>query len=244
MKLKLVEKRDEAKGTKSFFFEPEREVNWLPGQYFYYTLPNIRYPDARGATRHFTISSSPTEGKVLRLTTRIRQESGYKKSLDELKINDEVEGEGPNGTFILDENQKGNYVLIAGGIGITPFRSFIKYNIDNKLSDTKLHLIYSNSIPEEIAFRKDLENWSKSFENIKVEMTVSHPEESREVWSGLVGRVDEQMLKKLIGNWKLEIGNLTFWLCGPPPMVEAMEKVLGSLKITSDKVISEKFTGY
>jgi len=136
MKLALVKKEDVAKGTKSFYWEPEKKVNYLPGQYFYYTLPKLNYDDPRGPTRHFTISSSPTEDNLLRLTTRIRPESAYKKTLDELKIGDTVSGEGPSGTFILDEHEKGPHVLIAGGIGITPFRSFIKYNIDNNLSDT------------------------------------------------------------------------------------------------------------
>jgi len=105
MQLKLVNKIDEARGTKSFFWEPEIKVDYLPGQYFYYTLPELKFPDSRGATRHFTISSSPTEGNQLRLTTRIREESGYKKTLDELPIGSIVEGEGPNGTLILDENE-------------------------------------------------------------------------------------------------------------------------------------------
>jgi ferredoxin-NADP reductase len=253
MKLTLVKKSDDAKGTKSFFWQTEHEVKYLPGQYFYYTLPELKYPDPRGPTRHFTISSSPSEGSLLRLTTRIRVDSGYKKTLDELKIGQNIEGEGPNGTFILDEHEKGNHILIAGGIGITPFRSIIKYNIDKQnssekvfknLSQTKLYLIYSNSLPEEIAFRKELEEWTFDYPNFRTAFTVSKTESGKSTWNGLRGRIDEIMLNKLIKDWKLKIGNTTFWLCGPPPMVEALEKTLGKLKITSDKLISEKFTGY
>ena len=98
MKLRLVKKTDEAKGTKSFFWEPEKKINYLPGQYFYFTLPKMTREDPKGNTRHFTLSSSPTEGNLIRHTTRIR-ESGYKKSLDDLKIGSEILGEGPNGTF-------------------------------------------------------------------------------------------------------------------------------------------------
>lgn len=244
MKLKLVKKQNEAKDTKSFFFQPQNPVNWLPGQFFYLTIPELKYPDSRGNTRHFTISSSPTEGEVLRFTTRLREDSGYKKTLDELEIGSIVEGEGPNGTFILDENETGKHLLLAGGIGITPFRAFIKYNIDKKLKSIGIYLIYSNSSPEEIAFKKELEKWAKDYENIKIAMTVSHPEESKINWPGLKGRIDKDMIQKLINDWELKIEHLTFWLCGPPPMVTAMEEVLGSMKITSDKVRSEKFTGY
>src|SRR3989337_2125381 len=155
MKLTLLEKKDEAKGTKSFFWETEKPVSYLPGQFFYFTLPSLKYPDPRGATRHFTLSSSPTEGENLRSTTRIREESGYKKTLNELPLGSVIEGEGPNGKFLLDENEKGPFVFLAGGIGITPFRSMMKFATDKKLS-VPIQLIYSNSIPEEIAFRPEI----------------------------------------------------------------------------------------
>lgn len=239
MKLKLVEKRDEARGTKSFFWEAEKPVNYLAGQYFYFTLPSLKYPDPRGATRHFTLSSSPTEGNLLRVTTRVRQESGFKKTLDELEIGSTIEGEGPEGTFILDEKEPGPHVFLAGGIGITPFRSMIKYAVDKNL-DTAIHLIYSNSIPEEITFRAELESLAKSWPNLKLDMTVTKPEESQEKWSGLVGRTDENLIQKLV----VDIGQPIFWVCGPPTMVSAMEQALGKLNLSSGRVRSEKFTGY
>ena len=239
MKLKLVKKVEEAKGTKSFFWEPEKPVNYLAGQYFYFTLPSLKYPDPRGATRHLTLSSSPTEENLLRMTTRIRQESGYKKTLDELEIGSTIEGEGPEGTFILDEKEPGPHVFLAGGIGITPFRSMIKYAADKNLN-TQIHLIYSNSIPEEITFRNELESWAKSWPNLKLDMTITKPEESSEKWSGLTGRIDENLIRQLI----TDTGKPVFWVCGPPAMVEAMEQTLGKLNISSGKVRSEKFTGY
>jgi len=240
MKVRLINKKLEAKETKSFFFQPERKIQWLPGQFFYFTIPKLNYPDPKGSTRHFTISSSPTEGDTLRITTRLSSNSGFKKTLDELEIGSLIDAEGPNGTFILDESVKGNQILIAGGIGITPFRSFIKYNLDKNLTSTNLYLIYSNPIPEEITFREELETITKTAKNIKLFLTITKPEETQEVWSGLTGRIDENMLKNIVK----DIESPTFWLCGPPPMVEALEKVLGQMQITSDKIRSEKFTGY
>lgn len=241
MKLKLLEKRKEAKGTYSFIWKPEREVSYLPGQFFYFTLPKLNYPDPKGSTRHFTISSSPTEGENLVSTTRIRDESGFKKTLFELEIGTTIEGEGPNGTFILDENEEGSHVLLAGGIGITPFRSIIKYHFDKNLK-IPLHLIYSNSIPEEIAFRKELEDISAKYDSFKLDMTITKPEESKEKWDGLKGRIDENVLKSSITNHESQAP--TFWVCGPPAFIDAMEDVLGKMNITSNRVRSEKFTGY
>lgn len=232
MKLKLLEIRDEAKGTKSFFWEPEKPVTYLPGQYFYYTLPTLKYPDPKGNTRHFTDSSSPTEGGTLRVTTRIREESGYKKTLAELPVGSEIEGEGPNGTFIFDEKEAGPHIFIAGGIGITPYRSMIKYAADKNLQ-TPIYLVYSNS-DDDIVFKKELDEISAQHPNIKIQYLETATE----------GHLDEVKIGKFIENWQLVIGNCTFWLCGPPPMIDAMEIALGKLKITSYKVRSEKFTGY
>ncbi len=243
MKLKLLEKRDEAKGTKSFFWQPEKTVDYLPGQYFYYTLPSLTFPDPRGATRHFTISSSPTEGNILRLTTRIREESGFKKSLDALPKEAEIEGEGPNGTYILNDNEEGIQVFLAGGIGITPFRSMIKYATDKGLK-IPIYLVYSNSLPEEIVFKDELKELESKNLNLKTALTVSKPEESKEKWNGLTGRIDEKLLQKLIDDWKLRIEDCTWWVCGPPGMVDAMQTVLGNLKISAGKIRTEKFTGY
>lgn len=239
MKLKLIEIREEAKGTKSFFWQPEKNVSYLPGQYFYFTLPSLKYPDPRGGTRHFTLSSSPTEGEILRNTTRIREESGYKKTLNELEVGAVIEGEGPNGTFLLDENEKGPLVFLAGGIGITPFRSMMKFATDKKLQ-IPIHLIYSNSIPEEIAFRAEIEELIKTNPNLKVDMTISKPEESKEKWEGITGRIDENLLRKLVP----DVTAPFFMVSGPPPMVDAVEQALGKLGLASGRVRSEKFTGY
>lgn len=239
MKLKLIDKKVEAKGTKSFFWQPEKPLTYLPGQFYYWTLPKLNYPDNKGNTRHITISSSTTEGSLLRFTTRIREESGYKKTLDELPQGAEIDGEGPDGEFILDESEKGPHVFLAGGIGITPFRSMIKFVTDRSL-DIPIHLIYSNSVPEEIAFREELITLSGEHPNIKVDMTISKPEESKEKWTGLVGRIDENLINQSTN----KLVNPTYWLSGPPAFTSAMKEVLGILNVSSGSVRSEDFTGY
>lgn len=233
MQLKLVDKITESKGTKSFIFKSDKEVEYMPGQFFYITLPKLNYPEPRGATRHFTLSSSPTENGILKITTRIRDESGYKKTLDELKIGETVEGEGPNGTFVLEESDITPNVFLAGGIGITPFRSMIKYISDKKLS-TPVYLIYSNSNEEDITFKKELEKISRENPNIKINFIITNK----------TGRLDEQKLKQLLKEWELEIKNVTYWVVGPPPMVDAVEEILENIKISSGQIRTEKFTGY
>lgn len=228
MKLTLVNKKDEAKGTKSFFFKSDEDITWIPGQYIYITLPKLNYPDERGPVRHFTISNSPTESKDIRITVRIREQSGYKKTLDELEIGATVEGKGPQGTFIINENIKDN-IFIAGGIGITPFRSIIKYNVDNNLN-IPMHLIYSNS-DGDFVFKEDLNKIQSENNNIKV--SYFNSSES--------GHLDAEKLKLLCD---VSNKNNTFWVVGPNSFVNAIEDILEQLEVPSDKILTEKFTGY
>jgi ferredoxin-NADP reductase len=232
MQLKLVKKVTEAPATKSFFFQAENSIQFLPGQYLYYTLPKLNYPDTRGATRHFTIASSPTENGLLMLTTRIRPESGYKKTLDELPIGSLIEIQEPEGTFFFDEKEVGPHIFLAGGIGITPFRSMIKYVADNKLLNS-IYLIYSNS-EGDIPFKKEFDEIAKSHPNIKI----------RYVDSSKDGHLDQIKINELTTNYKLEINDCIWWVCGPPPFTGAMEDILSRMKVPSGQIRSEKFTGY
>lgn len=232
MKLELTKIKEEARLTKSFFFEPEKDVNWKPGQYFYFTLSHLTHPDSRGDTRHFTISSSPTEGRTIRLTTRIREDSGYKQSLSELPIGTVIEGSGPEGTFVFDEKEQGINLFIAGGIGITPYRSFIKYCVDKNLN-LPIYLIYTNS-DHEFVFQDELMKWQKERGFLKTEF----------IDSSKLGHLDEILLTKLINGWGLTPGKFTPWVTGSPDFVNAIEDLLDKIGVEPPTIRTEKFTGY
>lgn len=233
MKAQLAKVIPEAKDTKTFIFDMPKDIHWLPGQFFYLTLPG-EFTDYRGPTRQFTNAASPTEGSVYKVTTRIRDESNYKQTLANLKIGTVVDTEGPSGTFILDENEPGNHVFLAGGAGITPFLSFLQYAYDTKRSDDLL-LLYSNKAENEIAFKKEFDMFA-SQKNVKVIYTLS-----REKKKGFEnGRLDETLISK----YSKSISKPTFWICGPPAFTSAMETLLRNMKVDSDKIRSEKFTGY
>lgn len=236
MKLKLNSIKKEANNIYSFLFEPSQKINYLPGQYIYLTIPWLKN-DYRGFTRHFTLSSSPTE-KYIQVTTRVRENSEFKIQLTKLKKGDEIEANGPTGTFILDEKEPGNHFLIAGGIGVTPFRSAIKYCVDKSILNLNIHLLYSVKDLDEGAFIEELNKYSQNNENIKIDITLTqnYPGD----WNGFKGRIDEKMINKLVKDREIN----KYWLCGPPNMISAMEEILIGMNIKSDKIISEKFTGY
>jgi ferredoxin-NADP reductase len=220
MNLKLVKKIIEAKNTKSFFFEKPKGLEFVAGQYSYLTLGKT--------TKQLTIASSPTE-EFIQITTRIRRESEFKQNLDNLEIGSEIEARAPFGTFILEDKFKNN-IFLAGGIGITPFRSMIKYNIDRKLG-IKMHLIYSNS-DSEFVFKEELDQWQKENDFIKVSYHNS----------SISGHLDSFKLSSLYTTY--DIQHTVFYAVGPHAFVNSMEDILEELNIPTDKINTEKFTGY
>lgn len=227
MELKLVNKISESSNTKSFFFEPENKIKWIPGQYIYITIPKLNYYDRRGNIRHFTISSSPTEDNLIRITIKMREQSGYKKTLDELPIGYVLEGKGPMELFLIDKSIKKN-VFLAGGIGVTPFRSMIKYNTDLDLK-IPMHLIYSNSNDEYI-FKNEFDELQTKYKYIKITYYNST----------ISGHLNKNKLNSILDIDETD----KFWIVGPNPFVDAMEETLEQLNIPSDRILTEKFTGY
>src|SRR5438045_4006538 len=124
MTLRFIGKKPEVEGVFSFYFEPQESAKWLAGQYLHYELPHSD-ADERGIGRWFTISTAPFEKKI-RITTRFDGErvSSFKQALKELKEGTIVEAGEPRGDFVAEAGVS-RHIFIAGGIGITPFRSMI-----------------------------------------------------------------------------------------------------------------------
>ncbi|MEK6852961.1 MAG: FAD-dependent oxidoreductase [Nanoarchaeota archaeon] len=192
--------------------------------------------DGRKQLKSFSISSSPTHKGYIETAKRV-SESEFSKKLASLKKGDTIMILGPYGMFILDESR--DAVMLSGGIGITPLRNMIQYATEKRLP-IKITLIYSNKTPEEIAFKDELNELLKKNPNLRVHYTITRPEEGRQEWHGLRGRIDEQMIKKLVPN----LHEVIFYICGPPSMVNAMNEMLIKMGIPSTRIKLERFTGY
>src|SRR5687768_15111575 len=129
MKVTFREKLPIAKDIFTFRWQPSEEFSYTAGQYIKMTLEH-EDADDRGDMRFFTLSSSPTEGHLAHTTKFNPEGSSFKEALKDLQPGAEAEMTGPNGEFTLPEDDQQPMVWVAGGIGVTPYRSMIKWLVD------------------------------------------------------------------------------------------------------------------
>lgn len=236
MRAQIKEKREIAKGTLLVVFDLlGQEVDFTPGQYFWVTLADPPYDDEKGPRRHITVVTSPNERGVLGLATRVR-DSAFKRSLAELPVGAEVEVEEPKGSFVLPDDPDQPYVFIAGGIGITVFRSMLRYIAEENLPH-RVTLVYSNRDRESAAFLDELLELERANPNLRLVVTMTDDPG----WDGETRRIDAAMLRDHLG---ADLGGFTYLVAGPPTMVQAMEGILSSEGVPETQIRPERFSGY
>ncbi len=236
MRSKVKETREVAKGTLLVIFDLlGREVDFKAGQYFWVELLDPPYQDEKGARRHISVVTSPTERGVLGLCTRLR-DSAFKRSLAELEVGDEVEVEQPKGDFVLPEETDRPYVFIAGGIGITVFRSMLRYITDEGLPH-EVTLLYSNRDRESTAFLDELTEFDEANPNFRLVVTMTEDPE----WEGEKRRIGPELLRDHLEG---DLTAQTYLVAGPPPMVEGMVEMLAAAGVPEDQVRPARFSGY
>jgi len=225
MKLKLATRRTESPGIESFIFKPEMPLHWTAGQFLHYVL-NHETTDDRGSDRWFTIASAPYERHVM-LTTRFAAKGGstFKKALKALKPGDSIEVSDLDGDFIVRDPRK-DYVFLAGGIGITPFRAILKEAAHAK-KPLRATLIYANR-KMVAAYRKEFDAMAKRNSAFKVHY-LFHPQ-----------RIDKQTINELVADLK----GPHFYVSGPEPMVESVGKMLRQLGVPQARIKQDWFPGY
>jgi ferredoxin-NADP reductase len=236
MQAKVKEKREVAKGTLMVVFDLlGQEVDFTPGQYFFVTLIDPPYDDEKGPRRHITVVTSPNDRGVLGLATRLR-DSAFKRSLAELPVGAEVDVEKPKGDFLLPEDTEKDYVFIAGGIGITVFRSMLRYIAQEDLPH-RVTLVYSNRDRESTAFYDELRELERAIPGLRVVFTMTDDSG----WDGETRRIDAAMLRDHLGD---DLGSFTFLIAGPPKMVDAMEAIVSGAGVPEGQIRPARFSGY
>ena len=217
--------------VKSFSFPRPASLSYKAGQFLIVT---IKAEDGKELGKPFSISSSPTEKEHIEFTKKL-SESEFSMALKTLKEGDRAKIDAPYGTFTF-EGEHEKIGLLGGGIGITPFMSICRYCTDKRLN-TKITLLYGNRNENDIVFRKEFEAMQKQNANLKVVFMLS---EATSGWKGATGFINAELVKKEIPDYKETV----FYTCGPPAMVEAMEKLVETLGLPKTQLKREYFAGY
>lgn len=234
--LQLRRKNKLAPDIVDFVFKSSQKLAFQPGQYMEFTLAHPR-PDSRGNRRYFTLASSPTEDGV-RLGVRFYQQgSSFKQALYRMDNRKKIIAAQIAGDFTLPADPAQKLVFIAGGIGITPFRSMLKFLLDtNQRRD--IVLFYANKTADEIVYT-DVLTEAHAKLGTKLFFTLTNTTAIPRNWRGLVGRINEQVILQAVPDYQ----ERTYYLSGPPDMVKAYEHVLKNLHVKSDQIIKDYFPG-
>jgi len=234
--LPFLDARRETPTATTFRFALQGSAfRYLPNQFVALILPDVS--DPWGPARRFSLSSSPTEVDAIAITAKLT-ESPYKQRLASLQPGEIVEVRGPIGHFVLDAKRPA--VMIAGGVGISPFRGMVRYAADVGLP-VPIRLLYSARVPEEFAFRGELDEIARARSNVDIVYTVTRPDESAAHWDGRTGRIDAAVVRAAAR----VLQDPVYYVCGTPDMVEGMVSLLlDDLAVPEDRLVVERFFGY
>ncbi|MCW4046073.1 MAG: FAD-dependent oxidoreductase [Candidatus Bathyarchaeota archaeon] len=214
----------------SYRFPRPKQLNYKPGQYMLATIK----ASGKELTHPFSFSSSPTEKDFIEFTKKLT-DSEYSNTLRTLKPGDWARIDAPYGTFTFQgEHQK--IAMLAGGVGITPFRSICRYATDTHLNSSII-LLYGCRNENEIAFKAELEEMQRQNPNLKVVFILG---DASNQWKGLVGFINAELVKTQVPDYKERV----FYACGPPGMVKAMKNLITSIGLPLKQLKLEVLAGH
>lgn len=227
-----------AEGTRAFTLDKPAGFAYAPGQAVELVLADategVALPDVSHA---FSLVSAPHEPQLV-LATRMR-DSHYKNHLAALPVGSELRLDGPFGSALVPPDGKRPLVMIAGGIGITPFISILR-TAAHQGWQRPLLLLYANRHPQEAAFMDELQQLTQQLPEFRLVATMTRMAESDTRWSGPRGYLDEAAIRDLCAPLQQPL----YMLSGPPALVESMRDLLEDAGVDDADIRSESFTGY
>ena len=203
-----------------------------PGQFFTFDW----LLDGQKLARSYSISSSPTQTGFVEIAVKKQPEGRVSSFLNErASIGLTVEARGPLGRFRFQENEHKNIALLAGGSGITPLISILRY-IDDVCLDTRATLFYSVRTERDIIFEGELERLKTHLPNFRLVVILTKPDAG---WSGPAGHLRSELISSYLG----EVSNHTFFLCGPEGYMNHATELLKSLGVDGQRILQERFGG-
>lgn len=221
--LTFKERVQESEEVSSFIFTSDKLPAWKAGQHAIFTLPGKKVTEK--TWRPFSVASAPHEGEIRIGTILSPTPSSFKQNLLALKPGEKVRMFGPYGELYIRPKMK-KVIAVAGGIGITPFRSIIA-DLTNTQSDVSLTLIYANGSGN-YTYKTELDNWTSINKNV----TIIYVTGAEEVYKSLE---DE------IGKHKNEAH---YFISGAPRMISGVREALLKNNIDRKQIFNDPFKGY
>ncbi|MFO0842277.1 MAG: FAD-binding oxidoreductase [Gemmataceae bacterium] len=205
--------------------------DFLPGQFLTVAVPS----GGKAVKRSYTIASSPTQHDYAEITVKHEEGGVVSGHLHgRVKEGDLLECSGPSGSFIFTGRECRCILLIAGGVGITPMMSVLRYLTDRSWPGD-IYLVYGIHSPRDFIFREELEYLGRRHPNLRVVVTASHPDGT--AWNGQTGRITKELLARSVP----DIASRYVHLCGPVPLMESVKAALLELGVPKERIKSEAF---
>lgn len=224
-------------GLVDFVYRLSPPLAFEPGQYMEWTMDHDG-ADSRGKRRYFTLASSPTE-RDLRIGVKFAENgSSYKQEmLAHASGSSPIIASLVSGDFTLPKNPNQKIAMIAGGIGITPFRSMIKYLTDTG-QQRDVVLMYANRVVEEVVYRDVLQEAQGAF-GLRTVYVLSDTRRAPNWWAGELGRIDADMIEARVPDYD----ERTFYVSGSPQLVQGALAALRELGVKSSQIRTDYFSG-
>ena len=221
----------ETKNIFSLILKPKNKnklMKFKAGQFCF-----LRINKNKLHARHpFTISSSP-EDNFLKFTIKI--EGRFTKTAEKIKVGEPICVDGPYGKFHTKQNDE-NLIFIAGGVGITPFRSMLG-ELVNLGTNKNVRLIYCCRTTEDILFKNFFDSIDKKWFDVKYILSREKSNNWNENENKILGRLNKEIIKKEL----LDLKNPIFYFCGPETLKKETMKILDELGVKKRNIYSEDF---
>ena len=224
-------------GLMDFIYTPTRKLAYEPGQYMEWTLDHDR-ADSRGKRRYFTLASSPTE-RTVRIGVKFSPDgSSYKQVMaGDVARGAPIIASQVAGDFTMPHDPNQKLAFIAGGIGVTPFRSMVKYLTDRR-EHRDIVMLYANRRFDEILYGDVFQAAQRAF-RFRPVLVVSDGTTVPKNWPGQIGRIDAKLIARLVPDYQDRI----FYISGSPEMVRSVSASLHTLGVSTSKIKTDYFSG-
>jgi ferredoxin-NADP reductase len=218
--------------TLRFAVRGARKLDALPGQFLTFSF----LFDGRKETRCYSICSSPARSGYVEITPKRMLNGSVSVFLnDQAAIGMTVEATGPFGQFCLNAAEDKKIVLLAAGSGITPMLAMLRY-VDDYCLDTEVTLLYCVRTGQDFLFRHELHDLQTRLKSFRSHVLLSRPEPD---WPGEQGHISPEFIARHVTDFEGRV----FFLCGPPPFMDAARAILSDLGVAPEGIRVEMFGG-